>query len=60
MVPLRIAEPSVPSESSFKQLSSVLRGWANYHRHVVPSEAFGRVDTYVFEQLWRMVKKKAS
>ncbi|MBL4904383.1 MAG: group II intron reverse transcriptase/maturase [Desulfocapsa sp.] len=40
------------------KLNQVLRGWANYHRHVVSSEAFSRVDTYVFEQLWRMLRKR--
>ena len=41
-----------------KKLNQTLRGWANYHRHVVSSEAFGRIDTYVFEQLWRMLRKR--
>ncbi len=49
---------SAPVEALFKQLNSVLRGWANFHRHVVSSEAFGRVDTCVFEQLWRMVRRR--
>ena len=42
------------------KLNQVLRGWANYHRHVVASEAFSRVDTYVFEELWRMLRKRHS
>ena len=41
-----------------KELNHTLRGWANYHRHVVSSEAFSRIDTYVFEQLWRMLRKR--
>ena len=41
-----------------KKLNEVLRGWANYHRHVVSSEAFSRVDKYVFERLWQMVRKR--
>lgn len=41
-----------------KKLNEVLRGWANYHRHVVASETFGRVDNYVYEQLWRMLKRR--
>ncbi|MDR4510041.1 MAG: reverse transcriptase domain-containing protein [Candidatus Brocadiaceae bacterium] len=49
---------SAPMEALFKKLNSVLRGWANYHRHVVSSEAFSSVDTYVFEQLWRMVRRR--
>ena len=41
-----------------KKLNETLRGWANYHRHVVSSEAFSRIDTYVFEQLWRIIRKR--
>jgi RNA-directed DNA polymerase len=41
-----------------KKLNQVLRGWANYHRHVVSSETFSRIDTYVFEQLWRMLRNR--
>lgn len=41
-----------------KKLNQMLRGWANYHRHVVSSETFSRVDTYVYEQLWRMISRK--
>ena len=49
---------SVSMAGLIKKLNAVLRGWANYHRHVVSSKAFARVDTYVFEQLWRMVKRR--
>jgi RNA-directed DNA polymerase len=41
-----------------KKLNEVLRGWAYYHRHVVASEAFWRVDNYVYEQLWRMLRNR--
>lgn len=41
-----------------KKLNEVLRGWANYHRHVVASEAFGRVDNYVYQQLWHMLRRR--
>ena len=49
---------SAPIEALVRKLNPILRGWANYHRHVVSSEAFKRVDTYVFEQLWRMVRRR--
>jgi len=49
---------SAPMPALIKELNQTLRGWANYHRHVVASEAFSRVDTYVFEQLWRMLRRR--
>lgn len=49
---------SAPIIILIRKLNEILRGWAYYHRHVVSSEAFGRVDTYVYEQLWRMVRKR--
>ena len=49
---------SAPMPIMIKKLNQTLRGWANYHRHVVSSEAFSRIDTYVFEQLWRMLRKR--
>jgi len=49
---------SAPIEALIRKLNQILRGWANYHRHVVASRAFSRVDTYVYEQLWRMVRRR--
>ncbi len=49
---------SAPIPLLIKELNQILRGWANYHRHVVSSETFSRIDTYVFEQLWRMLRKR--
>ena len=49
---------SAPMPVLTKKLNQTLRGWANYHRHVVASEAFRQVDHYVFEQLWRMVRQR--
>jgi RNA-directed DNA polymerase len=47
-----------PMPVLIKKLNEGLRGWANYHRHVVASEAFSLVDSYVFEQLWRMLGQR--
>jgi len=49
---------SAPMPALIKKINELLRGWANYHRHVVASDAFGRIDTYVFKQLWRMVRRR--
>jgi RNA-directed DNA polymerase len=49
---------SAPMESLIKKLNHMLRGWALYHRYVVSSEAFKRVDTYVYQLLWRMIRRR--
>ena len=51
---------SAPMPVLIKKLNQTLRGWGNYHRHVVASEAFTRVDRYVYEQLWRMLHRRHS
>jgi RNA-directed DNA polymerase len=49
---------SAPMPGLIKRLNQALRGWGNYHRHVVSSEAFSQIDTYVYEQLWRMLQRR--
>ncbi len=49
---------SSPMEGLVRRLNQTLRGWGNYHRHVVASEAFSQIDTYVYEQLWRMIRRR--
>ena len=51
---------SAPMQALIKKLNETLRGWANYHRHVVASEVFSRIDTYVYEQLWHMLRRRHS
>lgn len=49
---------SAPMTDLIQKLNLTLRGWANYYRHVVSSDAFTRIDTYVYEQLWRMLHRR--
>ncbi len=49
---------SAPMPIFIKKMNEILRGWGNYHRHVVASRAFSCVDTYVFDQLWRMLRRR--
>jgi RNA-directed DNA polymerase len=39
-------------------LNPVLRGWANYHRHVVAKRTFARVDNRVWSMLWRWAARR--
>ncbi|EAA0499516.1 group II intron reverse transcriptase/maturase [Salmonella enterica subsp. enterica serovar Orion] len=45
--------PTQPQNWLIHQLNPVLRGWANYHRHVVAKETFSYVDYRVWKLLWR-------
>ena len=39
-------------------LNPILRGWANYHSHVVAKKIFGRVDDAVWSMLWRWAVRR--
>ena len=40
------------------QLNPVIRGWCNYHKHVVSKDTFGKLDSYIFHCLWHWAKKR--
>src|SRR2546425_7478100 len=40
------------------QLNPKVRGWANYHRHVVSKRIFGRVDHTIFSCLWQWARRR--
>jgi len=39
-------------------LNPIIRGWANYHRHVVSKQTFKRVDHAIFQALWRWARRR--
>jgi len=39
-------------------LNPVLRGWANYHRHIVAKETFNYVDYRVWKMLWKWCRRR--
>lgn len=34
-------------------LNPIIRGWCNYHRHIVAKSTFTKLDNYLFQQLWK-------
>ena len=40
------------------QLNPVIRGWANYHRHVSSKRTFTQVDHAIFRALWQWAKRR--
>lgn len=41
-----------------KALNPVIRGWANYHRHIVAKDTFGKLDSYLWEITWQWGKRR--
>ena len=41
-----------------KELNPKIRGWANYHRHVVSKRTFNRVDHSIFYKLWQWARRR--
>ena len=40
------------------ELEMELRGWANYHSHVVAKQTFARVDAQIWSMLWRWAVRR--
>ncbi len=40
------------------RLNPVVRGWANYHRHVVSKRIFARIDSEIFRMIWKWAKAR--
>lgn len=49
---------SAKQANLIRLLNPVLRGWANYHSHVVAKETFVRVDSEVWSMLWRWAVRR--
>jgi RNA-directed DNA polymerase len=39
-------------------LNPMVRGWANYHRHVGSKRTFARVDHVIFSRLWQWARRR--
>lgn len=44
---------SITQGELIARLNPVIRGWANYHCNQVAKDTFDRVDSYIWERLWR-------
>jgi RNA-directed DNA polymerase len=43
-----------------RQLNPVIRGWANYHRHIVAKRTFKKVEWVLWHSLWRWARRRHS
>lgn len=54
------ANKSVNQAYLIWQLNPIIRGWVNYHKHQVASDAFARVDALLWQALWRWARRRHS
>jgi RNA-directed DNA polymerase len=47
-------------EQLIDTLTPVLRGWANYHRHSICGQTFAKLDTFVWQRVYRWAKRRHS
>jgi RNA-directed DNA polymerase len=45
-------------ENLIGRLNPIIRGWANYYRHKVSKETFGKVDHAIWSKLWQWAKRR--
>ena len=44
--------------SLIRVLNPILRGWCNYHRHIVSKAIFNSLDSYIFRLLWKWAVRR--
>lgn len=50
--------PTMQAGELIRILNPIIRGWANYHRHVVAKVAFNTVDSVIYKCLWSWAKRR--
>jgi RNA-directed DNA polymerase len=49
---------SAKQEVLIQKLNPKITGWANYHRHIVASKTFAKVDHYIWQALWKWARRR--
>jgi len=52
------ASAAMRQDQLIRRLNPLLRGWANYHRHVVSKHIFNAVSSAVWQCLWRWARRR--
>ena len=52
------SQPTVSAVVLIQQLNPIIRGWANYFRHVVSKDTFSHVDKQIFNAIYRWIRRK--
>jgi len=49
---------TVKQEYLIRELNPIIRGWTNYHRHIVAKRTFDKVDHEIWKALWRWAVRR--
>jgi len=49
---------AVKQQTLIHLLNPKIRGWANYHRHVVSKQTYVKVDYHIWRALWRWARRR--
>jgi RNA-directed DNA polymerase len=52
------SNPTAKTVALIQQLNPMIRGWANYHRHVAAKQTFNHVDNSIYLALRRWIKRR--
>ncbi len=52
------ANKQAPAGRLIAKLNPLIRGWANYHQHVVSKRVFNKVDDVIFRIVWHWAKRR--
>lgn len=50
--------PQAKAENLIRLLNPIIRGWVQYHRHVVSKAIFSAIDHNIFEILWQWSRRR--
>ncbi len=52
------ANKALPAGKLIAKLNPIIRGWANYHRHIISKKAFSSVDAMIYQAIRRWVNRR--
>lgn len=55
-----LENPTLKQEELIGMLNPKIRGWANYHRHIVSKKTFSYVDFQIYKALWKWCRRRHS
>ena len=50
--------PTIKQEQLIGMLNPKIRGWANYHRHIVSKKTYSYVDAQIYKALWKWCRRR--